>query len=138
MDFLTYPYARDQHVIRAVYDDGKCVQMWKRLYEYPDQQLLESVVNTGLQEVFPDLKIPKPKKIVIKYVEGAWYFVHSKSQLSSKQIYDWSIDPFGDGSFHLAGDGFNLDGTAWCEGSLQSVMRIFEKFYPLNIKMFHL
>jgi hypothetical protein len=137
MDIPTFPYGRDQNVTRAVYDDGACVEMWDMLVNDPDKTKLPRVVIESLQNVFKDVKIPKPHSTHGAVHHNAWHYQYPDSKISNDQVFKWSLQPIPGKNFVMIGEAYNLNFAAWVDGALKSAMWALTTHYGFEYPCLH-
>ncbi|OQV16299.1 hypothetical protein BV898_09607 [Hypsibius exemplaris] len=130
MDIPTFPYAMDENVTRAVYDDGSCVDTWRLLIN--DETRLEELTDTvvkSLQHFFDDVVVPRPRFLRGHVFENAWHFQAPQSSKTNQEVFEWSQRPTQYENFVLIGEAYNLNYAAWCDGALRSSMTALMNFY---------
>ena len=64
MELIPVPYAVNQNGMRAVYDDGLCVDMWREIVTDPSKaDMLQRVVVDRLQSFWDDVRVPQPRTL---------------------------------------------------------------------------
>ncbi|OQV25469.1 hypothetical protein BV898_00410 [Hypsibius exemplaris] len=133
MEVAVFPYGRDQNVTRVVYDDGACLDTWRLLINAgASSEKLTNEVLRSLQQVFHDVKVPRPRSLIGYVHENAWHFQHPKSKKSNKEILNWSMRPTSYDHFSLIGEAYNLNLSGWADAALKSTMAVMMKYYNVT------
>merc|ERR1712160_62981 len=71
IEIIDTPYHRQQNVMKVVYSDHQCKEMWKNLIEDAEQtgdtDKLRDRAMEGLANLFPDHEIPQPVKLLVPF-----------------------------------------------------------------------
>ncbi len=134
------PYAARQHVIRSVYNDQlECVEKWRQLAQKGNAPL-ENEVKKGLEHLFANNGVTQPVEIGVAsktvYWEwtDAWYYIRAGFPFSTRDIYDWAVQPIAGQSIGLAGESYNPQRATWSDGAYKSAIHLLMTEYGFDCK----
>jgi len=114
VEIVDTPYHRQHNVMKAVYSDHQCENMWKELIENAEQtgntDQLQDRAMDGLKHLFPTLTIPQPIKVHGAYWDIGWHFTEPTSKVKNHEIINFAAKPFDNGDKY---DNMCLVGEAW-------------------------
>ncbi len=133
------PYAAKQNVIRSVYSDSlACVQKWRDLASEGPQSI-EREVKKGLEHLFSNNGVTQPieigeanKTFYWEWPDG-WYYIRAGFPFSTRDIFNWAVQPLGDENVALAGESYNPQRATWSDGAYKSAINLLNKRYGFSI-----
>lgn len=133
------PYAANQNVIRSVYSDSlECVQKWRALAS-EGLESIEREVKKGLEHLFANNGVTQPveigkasKTFYWEWPDG-WYYIRAGYPFSTRDIFNWAVQPLGDENVSLAGESYNPQRSTWSDGAYKSAIHLLNKRYGFSI-----
>ena len=108
------PINQDQGSIMISYSDNIYADYWNMIDKLG---YLDLMISQKLNEIFPDISIPKPKYISCFYwKEGSHYF---KPGINSDNVIKQIAKPFLNKEIYICNEAYS-EHQAWVEGSLKS------------------
>jgi len=134
VEIIDTPYHRQQNVMKVVYSDHQCKEMWKNLIEDAEQtgdtDKLRDRAMEGLANLFPDHEIPQPVKTVGAFWSNGWHFTEPASTVENDAVISFAANPFEDNDKYsnicLLGEAWQPQYGAWMESALLSSIKCFE------------
>ena len=132
-------YGAKQNVIRSVFNDRlDCVKKWRDLaLEGP--QAIEREVKKGLEHLFSNNGVTQPveigeasKTFYWEWPDG-WYFIRAGFPFSTRDIFNWAVQPLKDENIALAGESYNPQRATWTDGAYKSAIHLLNKKYGFAI-----
>jgi hypothetical protein len=128
LEIVDIPANRYANVVRVVYSDFMCKDMWKQLIAESQQEdggnggkVLENRVMFELRSLFPQFNIPPPVRTVAKVWKNGWFYGRINSAGDATDLSNWATNPLGmNEPLCLVADGFNLYYSGWGEAALIS------------------
>ena len=132
-------YAARQNVIRSVYSDRlECVEKWRAL-DAQGQTVLEDEVKNGLQHLFAQngvtqpVQIGQPQKTVYWEWPDAWYYIRAGFPFSTRDIFNWAVQPLANENIGLAGESYNPQRATWSDGAYKSAIHLLNVKYGFSL-----
>ncbi len=133
------PYGASQNVIRAVYNDRlDCVEKWRHLAAQGNGAL-EQEVKQGLEHLFMQNGVTKPveishanKTVYWEWPDG-WYYIRAGFGFSTRDIFNWAVEPLVNEQVSLAGESYNPQRSTWSDGAFKSAIHLLNTKYGFNL-----
>jgi len=128
VEIVDTPYHRQQNVMKVVYSDHQCKEMWKNLIKDAEQtgdtDMLRDRVIEGLVHLFPEYDIPEPVKTMSAFWSNGWHFTEPTSKVENDAVISFAADPFKNNDKYnnicLLGEAWQPLYGAWMESALLS------------------
>jgi protoporphyrinogen oxidase len=132
-------YAVNQNVIRTVFSDSlECVQKWRSLAS-EGLESIEREVKKGLEHLFSNNGVTVPlevgnanKTFYWEWPDG-WHFIRAGFPFSTRDIFNWAVQPLGDENVALAGESYNPQRSTWSDGAYKSAIHLLNTKYGFSI-----
>lgn len=132
-------YAAEQNVIRAAYSDRKdCIEKWRELAKR-GKEAIEQEVKQGLEHLFMHNGVTRPveighatKTIYWEWPDG-WHFIRAGYPFSTKDIFNWAVQPLANENIALAGESYNPQRSGWSDGAYKSAIHLLNTKYGFNL-----
>jgi hypothetical protein len=132
-------YAAEQNVIRAAYSDREdCIEKWRELAKR-GKEAIEQEVKQGLEHLFMHNGVTRPveighatKTIYWEWPDG-WHFIRAGYPFSTKDIFNWAVQPLANENIALAGESYNPQRSGWSDGAYKSAIHLLNTKYGFNL-----
>jgi len=132
-------YAASQNVIRSVYSDRlECVEKWRNLAAQGAAPL-EHEVKKGLEHLFVNngvtrhVEIGEPSKTVYWEWPDAWYYIRAGFPFSTRDIFNWAVQPLANENIAMAGESYNPQRSTWSDGAYKSAIHLLNTKYGFSL-----
>ena len=111
------PINQEEGIIMISYTDNKYADYWYNIYKKEGIRVLNRELQTKIQEIFPDKKIPLPKHTKVFYWKHgvAYYQPNFDSRNDLKKIRQ----PFPELPIYIHGENYSEKNIQWIEGALE-------------------
>lgn len=133
MEIPTDRYGKRQLASRTVYsDEMTCVALWRQLAQV-STQAVENEISHELNNIFPDVNIPKPLKTYVKVWPDAWYWLKAGSSYTNCDIAGWAATPLPREPVYLAGESYNPQRASWSDAAIRSSKAALNAGFGFNL-----